>query len=54
MRAAITGMQEVMSHLREHGDTTDIAHRFASWEQRQNLVRRDVFDAMSEKYSDSL
>lgn len=52
MRAAITGMQEVMSHLREHGDTTDVAGRFASWEQRQNLVRKDVFDAMSEKYSD--
>jgi 2-methylisocitrate lyase-like PEP mutase family enzyme len=52
MRAAITGMQEVMSHLREHGDTTDIADRFASWEQRQTLVRKDVFDAMSEKYSD--
>ncbi len=52
MRAAITGMQEVMLHLRDHGDTTNVAGRFATWEERQTLVRKDAFDAMSEKYSD--
>jgi 2-methylisocitrate lyase-like PEP mutase family enzyme len=52
MRAAITGMQVVMSHLREHGDTTDVADRFATWQQRQSLVRKDMFDAMSANYSD--
>jgi 2-methylisocitrate lyase-like PEP mutase family enzyme len=51
MRAAITGMREVMGHLLRHGDTNDISDRFASWEERQTLVRKPIFDALSDKYA---
>lgn len=53
LRAAITGMREVMHHLREHGDTTAVSDRLAGWEERQTLVRKDIFDTMSEKYGSS-
>jgi 2-methylisocitrate lyase-like PEP mutase family enzyme len=51
MRAAITGMREVMSHLLEHGDTNAISQRLASWDERQALVRLPFFDALSDKYA---
>lgn len=53
MRAAITGMREVMNHLQAHGDTNAVSDRIATWEARQNLVRKDVFDALDHKYGDT-
>lgn len=51
LRAAISGMRTVMTHLHEVGDTNGIADRFATWEERQSLVRKEVFDAMSQRYA---
>jgi 2-methylisocitrate lyase-like PEP mutase family enzyme len=51
MRAAITGMRGVMTHLLEHGDTRAVSRRFATWEERQALVRKPFFDALSDKYA---
>jgi 2-methylisocitrate lyase-like PEP mutase family enzyme len=53
MRAGITGMREVMSHLREAGDTTAVIDRLASWDERQSLVDKGLFDGLSERYGDS-
>jgi 2-methylisocitrate lyase-like PEP mutase family enzyme len=50
LRAAISGMRTVLTHLRRHGDTTAVSDRIASWDERQALVRKDVFDSMSDKY----
>jgi 2-methylisocitrate lyase-like PEP mutase family enzyme len=51
MRAAITGMREVMGHLLRYGDTNEITARFATWQERQDLVHKPLFDALSDKYS---
>jgi 2-methylisocitrate lyase-like PEP mutase family enzyme len=53
MRAAITGMREVMSHLRVAGDTIAVTDRLASWDERQSLVGKEFFDRLSETYGDS-
>jgi 2-methylisocitrate lyase-like PEP mutase family enzyme len=49
-RAAITGMHEAMRHLKTHGDTTGIPDRIATWDERQSLVRKDMFDALDRSY----
>jgi 2-methylisocitrate lyase-like PEP mutase family enzyme len=51
MRAAITGMREVMSHLLEHGDTNGVSGRLAPWDERQGLVRMPFFESLSAKYA---
>jgi 2-methylisocitrate lyase-like PEP mutase family enzyme len=53
MRAAITGMREVMSHLHEAGDTIAVTDRLASWDERQSLVGKEFFDRLSETYGDT-
>jgi 2,3-dimethylmalate lyase len=50
MRAAITGMREVMTHLLEQGDTNAVSGRLASWDERQTLVRMPFFNSLSAKY----
>ena len=51
MRAAITGMREVMTSLLAHGDTDAASSRLASWDERQTLVRMPFFDSLSAKYA---
>ena len=51
MRAAVAGMQPVLAHLREHGDTLGLDDRIISWAERQALVRKPAFDALDEKYA---
>jgi 2-methylisocitrate lyase-like PEP mutase family enzyme len=51
MRAAITGMREVMTHLLAHGDTNEVSDRIASWDERQATVRMPFFDSLSARYA---
>lgn len=51
MRAAVAGMQPVLRHLREHGDTRGLDDRIISWAERQSLVRKPAYDALDAKYA---
>lgn len=51
MRAAVAGMQPVLRHLREHGDTRGLDEKIISWAERQALVRKPAYDALDAKYS---
>lgn len=51
MRAGIAAMRTVVSHLLEVGDTSAVQDQIASWADRQRLVRKDAFDALSERYA---
>lgn len=51
MRGAVSGMRNVMEHLAKVGDTKDAEHLMISWSERQALVRKDVFDALGDRYA---
>lgn len=51
MRAAIAGMRGALAELRERGDSLGLGDRIAGWEERQGLVRKDMYDAMNERYA---
>ena len=51
MRGAVTGMRNVLEHLSKHGDTRDAGDLMISWEERQALVRKPVFDALDSRYA---
>lgn len=51
MRAAISGMREVLAHLLKVGDSLAVTDQIVSWADRQQLVRKDVFDALNERYA---
>ena len=50
MRASIVGMREVLTHLKKQGDTLGIADRIATWDERQSLVRKPLFDQLEDRY----
>ena len=54
MRAAMTGMQSALSHLLTAGDSIAITARIASWQERQRLVRKDVFDELDITYGNDM
>ena len=54
MRAAITGMQSALSHLLSAGDSIAVNDRIASWQERQRLVRKDVFDELDITYGNDM
>ena len=51
MRAAVTGMRSALKHLLAQGDTIDISDQIITWADRQQLVRKPMFDALDEKYA---
>ncbi|NKY35604.1 oxaloacetate decarboxylase [Nocardia speluncae] len=51
MRGAVLGMRAVLEHLREHGDTIDAADKMISWQDRQNLVSKPLFDELDARYA---
>lgn len=51
MRAAISAMQFALGSLRARGDSLGVSHAIASWSERQRLVRKDAFDALSDAYA---
>lgn len=51
MRAAVAGMRSALKHLLVQGDTIDISDQIITWADRQQLVRKPMFDALDEKYA---
>jgi 2-methylisocitrate lyase-like PEP mutase family enzyme len=50
LRASVFGAREVLRHLRDCGSTEKVLDRLISWEERQSLVRKNVFDQLEAKY----
>ncbi len=51
LRGALRGMQVVLEHLRRTGSTLGALDQMLGWEQRQELVGKPFFDALSERYA---
>jgi 2-methylisocitrate lyase-like PEP mutase family enzyme len=51
LRGAVHGMQVVLEHLRRTGSTLGALEQMIGWEQRQELVGKPFFDALSERYA---
>jgi 2-methylisocitrate lyase-like PEP mutase family enzyme len=51
LRGAVRGMQVVLEHLRDTGSTLGALEQMVGWEQRQELVGKPLFDALSERYA---
>jgi len=51
MRAAVAGMRSALKHLLVQGDTIAISDQIITWADRQQLVRKPMFDALDEKYA---
>lgn len=50
MRAAVQATRTVLAHLRDEGSTIGVSDRLITWDERQRLVRKPVFDALEAKY----
>lgn len=50
MRAAITGMTRAAESLLKKGDSLGLVDEIASWQQRQDIVRKDHFDQLDLYY----
>lgn len=51
LQAALAGMRDVLSELRITGTIRQNDSRILSFEERQRLVRKDIYDALERKYS---
>jgi len=51
MRGAVLGMRSVLQHLIEHGDTIEAADKMISWQDRQSLVSKPLFDELDARYA---
>lgn len=51
LRGALHGMQVVLGHLRETGSTLGAHEQMVGWAERQALVGKPLFDALSERYA---
>lgn len=50
MRAAALGMKTVLTHLAKEGDTRAALDLMITWEERQELVHKNDFDAAEVRY----
>jgi 2-methylisocitrate lyase-like PEP mutase family enzyme len=50
LRGALHGMQGVLTELRRTGSTLGALDQMIGWDQRQELVGKPQFDALSERY----
>lgn len=53
LRAAVAGMRHVLAHLLKAGDPMAISDQIITWAERQHLVRKDLFDALNDRYASS-
>jgi 2-methylisocitrate lyase-like PEP mutase family enzyme len=51
LRAAMRATGEILTWLREHGTMAGAEDRFASWQERQGLVRLDEYQALERRYA---
>lgn len=50
LQASVKAMQEVLGSLKEHGSLQDVSDRLAEFTERQRIVGKPAFDALSERY----
>ena len=50
MRAAILAMQRVLEVLKADGSTSSVLENIVSWQERQRLVGKDLYDELEERY----
>lgn len=50
MRAAVFAMQQVLSHLAEHGDSMDVRDRIITMEERNRITNLAHYRKMEERY----
>jgi 2-methylisocitrate lyase-like PEP mutase family enzyme len=48
---ALAGARAVLEHLRETGSTEGVLDRMVAWDERQRLVGKPFYDALSERYA---
>lgn len=51
LQAAIKALQEVYGHLHEHGNIEAISDRLASFDERQQVIKKDFYDELDRKYA---
>lgn len=51
LQGALQAVTEIMGHLRESGSLTGITDRLASFEARQNVVKKPFYDDLETRYS---
>lgn len=50
LQASMRAMTQVLGHLRDHGSLDGIEDQLASFSERQEIVRKDFYDALEERY----
>src|SRR6202162_1007297 len=51
LQGAIAGMQQALSHLKDHGRIDETNPQVISFEERQRLVKKSFYDQLDNKYS---
>jgi len=51
LRAAMRAVTDILEYLREHGGPAGAEDRFATWQERQALVRLDEHQALERRYA---
>ena len=51
LRAAMRATSDILAYLREHGSPAGAEDRFATWQERQALVRLDEHQALERRYA---
>src|SRR5690554_1444479 len=51
LQAAIRALQQVYTHLKEHGDIEGVKDQLADFGERQQVIRKDHFDELERKYA---
>lgn len=52
LQAALKSVREVLQSLKRHGSLDEVRERLASFEERQQVVRKDMFDEMEARYTE--
>jgi 2-methylisocitrate lyase-like PEP mutase family enzyme len=52
LQAALRAAYEVLGSLKEHGSLDQVADRLASFDERQRVVNKPLWDAMEARYKE--
>jgi len=51
LQAAVIGMQRVLGHILQTGSIAGVTDEVASFEERQRIVRKPLYDALEQRYA---
>jgi 2-methylisocitrate lyase-like PEP mutase family enzyme len=51
LRAAMRATTDILAWLSTHGTASGVEDRFATWQERQQLVRLDAYQALEQRYA---